>query len=262
VGVLLCLLLFLTATAPPVPVPVPVDVAIRPGQGDTFTAVIEGPEPGTESGAFAGALALNGSAAELKVSGTAERAGGRLRIPLTLRYDAIPADWAERFRLDTFELHLRGSLSGREPLDWKSTLAWSAVSVEGDRDTAARFLKLGNVELTSFSLLESEAAAHVAVRNPFAFPLKVASATYRLFANGREVGSGETRGLLLHPKQENALDFPVEIDHAALLGAAGGALASGGEIEGRLNGALVVRLPGGDLPVPLDLSGRFALLSQ
>jgi LEA14-like dessication related protein len=100
------------------------------------------------------------------------------------------------------------------------------------------------------------------VRNPFAFPLKVASATYRLFANGREVGSGETRGLLLHPKQDNALDFPAELDHSALLGAAGGALASGGEVDGRLNGVLVVRLPGGDLPVPLDLSGRFALLSQ
>lgn len=254
---LLLSFLFLLATTP-----APVDLAIRPGQGDTFTAVIEGPQPGAASGPFAGALALNGSSAEVKVTGTAEREGGRLRIPVTIRYDAIPPDWADRFRLDAFELRLHGSLSGQNPIDWRSALAWSAVVVDGDRDTAARFVKLARIELTNFSLFESEAAAHVAVRNPFAFPLKVASATYRLFANGREVGSGETRGLVLHPKQENSLDFPVEIDHAALLGAAGGALASGGEIDGRLNGALVVRLPGGDVPVPLDLSGRFALLSQ
>ena len=254
-GLLLTLLFPLTG-------PPPVDVAIRPAPGDSFTAVIEGAQPGSSAGAFTGTLALYGSASELKVAATAQRAGGRLRIPVTIRYDEVPAEWANRFRLDTFDVRLHGVLSGKEPVDWKATLPWSAVAVEGDRDTAARFVKLGGVELTRFSLLESEATAHVSVRNPFAFPLKVASATYRLFANGREVGSGETRGLLLHPKQDNALDFPAELDHSALLGAAGGALASGGEVDGRLNGVLVVRLPGGDLPVPLDLSGRFALLSQ
>jgi LEA14-like dessication related protein len=256
VGLLLTVLLPLAGGTPSL------DVAIRPASADSFTAVIEGTQPGTAAGPFAGAIALYGSASELKVAATAERANGRLRIPMTIRYDEVPADWADRFRLDAFDVRIHGSLSGKEPVDWKATLPWSAVAVEGDRDTAAQFVKLGGVELTHFSLLESEATAHVSVRNPFAFPLKVASATYRLFANGREVGSGETRGLLLHPRQENSLDFPAELDHGALLGAAGGALASGGEVDGRLNGVLVVRLPGGDLPVPLDLSGRFTLLSQ
>lgn len=255
-GLLLTLLLPVAAGA------APLEVAIRPAPGDSFTAVIDGSQAGSSAGSFAGTLALYGSASEIKVAATAERAGGRLRIPLTIRYDEVPADWADRFRLDTFDVRIHGVLSGKEPVDWKATLPWSAITVEGDRDTAARFVKLGRVELTHFSLLESEATAHVSVRNPFAFPLKVASATYRLFANGREVGSGETRGLLLHPKQDNALDFPADLDHGALLGAAGGALASGGEVDGRLNGVLVLRLPGGDLPVPLDLSGRFALLSQ
>ena len=255
-GLLLSVVLPLAAGA------APLDVAIRPASADSFTAVIEGPQPGSSEGPFAGTLALYGSGAELKVAAPAEREGGRLRIPVTIRYDAVPADWADRFRLDTFEVRVHGAMSGKDPVDWTATLPWRAVAVEGDREAAARFVKLGGVELTRFSLFESEATAHVSVRNPFAFPLKVASATYRLFANGREVGSGETRGLLLHPKQDNALDFPAELDHGALLGAAGGALASGGDVDGRLNGVLVVRLPGGDLPVPLDLSGRFALLSQ
>ena len=123
-------------------------------------------------------------------------------------------------------------------------------------------MRLGNLELTRFSLLESEARAVVHVRNPFSFPLKIAGASYRLFADGREVGSGEAPGLILHPAQDNTLEFPIEVAHGDLLAAAGSALASGGEVDGRLAGELSVRLPGGDVPVPLDLSGRINLLSQ
>jgi hypothetical protein len=52
----------------------------------------------------------------------------------------------------------------------------------------------------------------------------------------------------------------IDLDHGRLLAAAGSALRSGGDVEGRLRGALVVRLPAGDFPVPLDLSGRFSVL--
>jgi hypothetical protein len=47
-----------------------------------------------------------------------------------------------------------------------------------------------------------------------------------------------------------------------LISAAGSALASGGEIDGRLQGQLQVRLASGDVAVPLDLSGRMSLLTQ
>jgi LEA14-like dessication related protein len=70
------------------------------------------------------------------------------------------------------------------------------------------------------------------------------------------VGNGSTRGLLLHPTQNNVLSLPVEIDHAALLSAAGKALLGGGDVRVELNGRLVVRLKGGDVPVPLHLTGH------
>jgi LEA14-like dessication related protein len=141
-------------------------------------------------------------------------------------------------------------------------MRWTDVAVEGEKETAERFVRLGSLQLTSLSIFQSEAQAEVSVRNPFSFPLKVASARYELFANGRAVGSGETQGLILHPRQENTLDLPVELEHGALIAAAGSALAGGGEIDGRLQGQLQVRLATGDVAVPLDLSGRMSLLSR
>jgi hypothetical protein len=62
--------------------------------------------------------------------------------------------------------------------------------------------------------------------------------------------------MLLHAGQSNALTLPIEIDHASLLSAAGKAVLAGGEIAARLHGRLVLRLKGGDLTVPLDLTGH------
>ncbi len=180
-------------------------------------------------------------------------------MPLTLRYADVPADWANRMRLGTLDYRVLGTIAGRERVEWSGSIPWSAVSVEGEQETASAFVRLSSLELTSFTLFESEARAVVSVRNPFSFPLKIAGATYRLFANGQEVGTGQVQGLLLHAKQDNALDFPIEIDHGPMLAAAGGAIASGGEIDGKLRGELQVRLPGGDIAVPLDLSGKVSL---
>jgi LEA14-like dessication related protein len=238
------------------------EVEIHPGPADTFVAAFVRNEPGSDAGAFGGAVSLNGSGQELPATGTAERSGDRLRILLTLKYADLPADWAGRFRPDTFDYRLRGRVAGREEIRWSGTMRWRDVRVEGNRETVSRFLRLGSIELTSFSLVESEARATVKARNPFGFPLKLAGAHYNLLANDQEVGSGETRGMLLHPGQENTLQFPIELEHARLLGAAGGAIASGGEVRGRLTGELTIRLPGGDIAVPLDFSGRLSLLSR
>jgi LEA14-like dessication related protein len=240
----------------------PIGLAIRPGPADTFNATLTGDAPGEAAGVFSGSIALNGSPTTLPVSGRAERTGGRLRVPLTLRYADIPADWANRLRLGTLDYRVLGTVAGRDRLEWSGSIPWSGVSVEGEKETASVFVRLASLELTSFTFFESEARAVVSVRNPLSFPLKVAGASYRLFANDREVGSGQLQGLLLHAKQDNSLDFPIEIEHGQLLAAAGSALASGGEIDGQLRGELQVRLPGGDIAVPLNLSGKVSLLSE
>ena len=134
------------------------------------------------------------------------------------------------------------------------------MSVEGEQETASAFVRLSSLELTSFTLFESEAAG----RRLGEKSLFVPAEDRRRRPTGSSPtavrsGSGQTQGLLLQPKQDNALDFPIEIEHGSMLAAAGGALASGGEIDGRLQGTLSVRLPGGDIAVPLDLSGKVSL---
>ena len=205
-------------------------------------------------GPFQGAIAVNGSPSELPLSGTVERAGGQWKLPVVVRYADVPADWADRFRPDAFTFRLRAA-SGRE---WSGSCRWHDVELEGSRDAAEEFLKLDDVSLTHVSLLSSEAQAQLTVRNPFAFPLKIASTEYTLFADGREVGAGRTQGMILHERQKNVLALPIDVDHSELLAAAGGAMLSGGDVAVKLTGRLVVRLKGGDVAVPLALSGHLS----
>jgi LEA14-like dessication related protein len=64
--------------------------------------------------------------------------------------------------------------------------------------------------------------------------------------------------LILRGGRKNILRLPIAIDHASLLSAAGKAAVAGGEAAVRLKGKLVLRLKGGDVAVPLDLSGHLS----
>ena len=237
----------------------PVQIDIRPGPAETFSATLVGPAQGSRGGSFSGFVSVNGSAAEIPISGRAEGSGERLRLPVTLRYSDIPQDWANRFRPETFDYRLSGRIAGGGPIAWAGTARWDEVGVEGERETARRFLRLETVEVTDISLFESQARAVVAVRNPFAFPLTIASTRYRLTSSGRVIGTGRTRGMTLRPRQESSLSLPIDVDHGELLGAAGQGIFSGGSLSARLSGTLAVRLPRGDVAIPLDLSGRLSL---
>jgi LEA14-like dessication related protein len=233
------------------------EISLRPAT-ESFTATLSGSGGEAASGELRGRLALNGSAVEVPVSGSLRRTGPQWRLPLTLRYADVPADWVERYHPASFQYLLRGHAAGAE-IHWSGTQRWDAVEVEGDRQAVSRFVSLRSIELTNVSFLESEGRALVAVRNPFAFPLKVASTRYQLSANERQVGEGATRGMLLRPEQVNTLTLPVEIDHGELLAAAGRAILSGGKVQARLLGTLTIRLPRGDVAVPLDLSGDMSV---
>jgi LEA14-like dessication related protein len=237
----------------------PIQIDVRPGPAETFSATLVGPASDGRAGPFTGRLSVNGSAIEIPISGRAEAAGSRLRLPVTLRYSDVPQDWANRFRPVTFDYRVSGRVAGGGPIEWAGTARWDDVGVEGEQETVRRFLRLQTVEVTDVSLFESEARAVVAVRNPFAFPLTISSTRYTLVAGDREVGTGQTRGMLLRPRQESTLLLPIDVDHGQLLGAAGSGILSGGELPARLSGSLTVRLPRGDVSVPLDLSGRLSL---
>lgn len=218
---------------------------------------LSGPAGDLPAGAFRGAIALNGSAAELPVSGTVFHAAGEFRLPVAVRYMDVPADWADRFQAGSFTYRLRGSTGG-PPREWAGTRTWKDVELDGAEAAQEQFLSLQDVRLTRLSLTSSEAVAEVAIANPLSFDLKIAETAYSLSANGRDVGEGATRGMILRAGHRSVLTLPIEIDHGELISAAGKALLSGGEVDVTLRGRLVVRLKGGDLVVPLDLSGRLS----
>lgn len=250
------LVLFALRLAGPVaPAPVGFSLALE-GQAN-LRVTLSGPAADLAPGPFRGSIALNGSPSEMAVAGTVTHAGGQWLLPVSVRFADVPADWAERFRPDGFAYRLRSG-GGGAPREWTGTRGWKDVELEGGRDALAGFLVLDDVSLTDVSLLSSEATAQLTVRNPFAFALKLAATEYVLFADGREIGSGSARGLILHPAQKNVLRLPIDVDHGALLSAAGGALVSGGDVAVQLKGKLVVRLTGGDVVVPLALSGNLS----
>ena len=214
---------------------------------------VTGPESELPAGPFRGFVSINGSTAELPISGVVTHADGKLRMPVTVRYAELPEAWTEGFRTDTFTYRIR-SASG-SPREWTGTQSFRDVEVAGE--SSDKFLALQDVHLTDVSLLSSEAVGELMLVNPLGFDVKIAEATYVLLAEGEPVGEGSARGLILRGQRKNTLRLPIAIDHASLLSAAGRA-AVAGDAAVRLKGKLVLRLRGGDVAVPLDLSGRLS----
>jgi len=215
---------------------------------------ISGPETELAAGPFRGTVSVNGSPAELPISGTVTHSGGKFLLPVTVRFADLPEAWTSGFRTDTFTYHLRGASAGQPSREWTGTQAFEDVEVSGgDSD---RFLALKNVRLTEMSLLSSEGVGELMIVNPLGFDVRIAEMQYVLFAEGEPVGEGSARGLILRGGRKNTLTLPIGIDHASLISAAGKALVAGGEVAVRLKGKIVLRLKGGDVVVPLDLSGQ------
>ena len=215
---------------------------------------ITGPEAELPAGPFRGFVSINGSTAELPISGVVAHSDGKFRMPVTVRYAELPEAWTEGFRTDTFTYRIRSASAVSPRVDRHAV-------VPGRRGQPAKssdkFLALQDVRLTDVSLLSSEAVGELMLVNPLGFDVKIAEATYVLLAEGEPVGQGSARGLILRGQRKNTLRLPIAIDHASLLSAAGRA-AVAGDAAVRLKGKLVLRLRGGDVAVPLDLSGHLS----
>lgn len=244
-------LVFALQTAAP---PSPLTFSVRVENEKEAVVTISGPAAELSPGPFRGTIALNGSAVEIPVSGPLSQANGRWHVPVTVRFADVPSDWADRLKVDGFTYRLKGGV-GAATKEWNGRAVWKDIEAES-RDLQSQFVVLENTRLTEMSLLSSEAVADVMIRNPLSFDLRIAETEYTLFANGQAVGGGATKGLILHAGQKNTLSLPVEIEHSALLSAAGGALVGGGDVAVKLIGKLVLRLKGGDVVVPLNLSGH------
>ena len=108
------------------------------------------------------------------------------------------------------------------------------------------------------SLLSSEAVGDLAILNPLGFDLQASPRRSTSSSpTAEQVGDGAARGMILHAGQKNVLSLPIEIDHGSLIAAAGQALVVGRRMSRCASrDRLVLRLKGGDVVVPLDLSGH------
>jgi LEA14-like dessication related protein len=239
------------------PVLASIGLAVEPGTTSVVANVsfpaAEAPPPG----AFRGTLAAYDSTITVPVKGEVKPSaeGGGVLLSVTLLYASVPEDWAARFKLEGLQYHLR-SEAGKE---WTGSVPWSEIGVTGNEELAKQYVQLKDLEVTQISLFGSEARATLRVKNPFAFPLKVAETRYILFAEGKELGRGETKGRTLYAAKETELQLPLELDHARLLSAASRLMGSGGKADVRLEGRLVLRLSGGDVAVPFTLTGKLGV---
>jgi LEA14-like dessication related protein len=215
---------------------------------------ITGPEADLAPGPFRGVVSVNGSAAELPMTGTVTHADGKFKLAASVRYAELPEAWTEGFRTDTFTYRLKGASGDGPAREWTGTQAFHDVEVAGEG--ADKFVALQDVHITDMSLLSSDAVGKLMLVNPLAFDVKIAELRYTLLAENEPVGEGSARGLILRGGRKNILSLPIAIDHASLLSAAGKAVAAGGDVAVRLQGQLVLRLKGGDVTVPLNLSGH------
>jgi LEA14-like dessication related protein len=232
-------------------------LAVEPG---TTTVVANVSFPAAQapaSGAFRGTLAAYDSSVTVPVKGDVKPAaeGGGAVLSVVLPYASVPEDWAARFKLEGLQYRLRSD-AGRE---WTGSVPWSEIGVTGNEELAKQYVQLKDLEVTQISLFGSEARATLRVKNPFAFPLKVAETRYTLLAEGSELGRGETKGRTLHAAKETDLQLPLELDHARLLSAASRLMGSGGRADVRLEGRLLLRLSGGDVAVPFALTGKLGV---
>lgn len=232
----------------------PLEITVDPRPVSCYV-LLAGPADGSGEGEFRGSLSLNGSSVELPVSGRAHVGGGRARLEAILRYGDVPEDWLARLRPDVFEYRIHGDVSGAGPVSWSGRKRWNEVVVPSGGEALSRFIELTSLELIDLSAKRSEGRAVLAIRNPFAFPVTAAAASYRVRVNGQEVGGGGPRERKVKAKHRSGLELPFRVDRGRFLSAAGSSWAVGAAVESGVEGFLTLRVGATSVEVPLKLSG-------
>jgi hypothetical protein len=209
--------------------------------------------------AVRGRLFLDEDPIGIPVAGRLTSRGHVSTARLRMAFSDVREEVFERLAPSGISYVLRGR-AGDATFAVSGAQAWNGLAIAPEaRRSMAGFARLAGVSLRSLSVSASRARAELSVRNPFGFDVKIASIRYRLEAGGREIGRGSADRLLVHRGGSSRLDLPISVDHAALAGAAGAAVLSGGEMEGELAGEAILRAGGGDVTFPFRLPGRIEI---
>ncbi|HYT31484.1 MAG TPA: LEA type 2 family protein [Thermoanaerobaculia bacterium] len=138
------------------------------------------------------------------------------------------------------------------------TLAWTAngSSAAAAETSPSVGVELTSLELTALSEKRSEARAVLKISNPLASPVRLAAGRFVLRVNGHEVGQGSLHPRTLGAHKVKGVEIPIRIDRKGFLAALGGQFDAGMQIDAELSGEIRLRLPSGDLTLPLSLPGR------
>jgi hypothetical protein len=242
---------------------VPGSVAVRSvtDDGAEISIGIFTGEPLESGSRFEGTIRFNGGP-PVPLAGAILAAGRQSTLTAALRFDRIPEDLLSHLDPATFEYTLSGH-AGPTSVLVSGGGAWNAIAVDAAaRNAISRRMTVDDVTLERFSLRRSTVTLHLHLKSPLPFDLRLARFDVWLDSEGRRLGSASREKLLIHRDSVSTIEVPLELEHSALLAAAGAAVFSGGEFSGSVGGLLSVKLGAGDVSFPFHLPVRISLLSK
>ena len=195
---------------------------VDPGPGASFGRRSRVRPPAPRSGAFRGAISVNGSPVEMPIAGRAEHASGeRLRLAATFATRTCRR-MAERIPAGHVRLpHARRMWPAPGPCPGPGTMRWKDVAIVGEREATLSVREARLARAHRAFRQASEGRAVLAVRIPSPFRSRSPRPTTGS-VNGEEIGGGATRGHDPAGRAEKApLELPFESTTGRSLAAAG-----------------------------------------
>jgi LEA14-like dessication related protein len=176
----------------------------------------------------------------------------------------LPEELLAKVGTQSIDVEIQGTLDGdgrtEAPVFAVGLLRYGTKDIETPHGAARDFIRLDDARLTGLTLMETTGEARLVLYNPFSFPIPVKSLTYTLYAGDRRLCGGERQALRIQPRRETELLLPLEARNVDLLAVAGSAMASGGTFDGRLVGAITLRVGKGDVTVPISAAAKIELV--
>jgi hypothetical protein len=216
------------------------------------------------AGTYRGVMQFFEAPHGVKVTGLLKTNAGACELTASLPWADLPEKLIQLTRSDMLQVRFKGELMDGKTVtkvNWMLPAPMSAVLLtEPLKNTVQRFAKATDVQLGSLSLKSSTVNADITVQSPLVFDLRVLHATCELEIHGKVVATGIKENFILNAKRTTSLRIPVTLNHKALLSATGNVLTQMGKVEGKLVGWVRVKLPGGDVDLPLEFPIKLTLL--
>jgi hypothetical protein len=216
------------------------------------------------AGSFRGVMQFFEAPPGVNVLGPLRTNAGACELTATVLWSQLNQKAIQLARGDLLQVRFKGELvEGKTitPVNWMLPAPKAAVLlIEPIKNTVQRFAKVTDIQLGSMGLKSSTVNADISVQSPLAFDLRVLQASCELQIQGQVVATGIKENFVINATRMNALRIPVTLNHKALLSATGNVLTQMGKVDGKLVGWFRIKLPGGDVDLPLEFPVKLTLL--